>query len=115
MARYSASRNQMIRDEDAQDYTANGAISIRDGVHRRGGAGARARTLAAPTAGDEGTQITVTAMTAAAHTLTITGGIGGRGAAVDVVTYTNIGDSITLKAVNLVWAPIGAPYGATIA
>jgi hypothetical protein len=115
MARYSSGRNQYVRGEETQVYTANGAITIYDGVARLAGTGARAMTLAAPTAGDEGTVLSVTAGTAQAHTLTITGGIGGRGAAVDVVTFANIGDTITLIATNLVWVPMGAPYGATIA
>ncbi|HXG56682.1 MAG TPA: hypothetical protein VNJ03_14995 [Vicinamibacterales bacterium] len=115
MGRYSALRNQYVRGEDVRTYVAAGAITISDGVHAIRATAAAAMTLAAPGAGDEGTQITVTARTAFAHTLTIAGGIGGRGITTDVVTFAAVGDTITLIADNLVWVPMGAPYGATIA
>jgi hypothetical protein len=104
-----------VRSESTTTYAANGAIAISDGVHAITKTSAAAMTLAAPGAGDEGTQITVTARTAFAHTLTVAGGIGGGGATKDVVTFAAVGDTITLIADNLVWVPIGAPYGATIA
>ncbi len=115
MARYSSTRNQMVRGESVTAYTANAAITIVDGVHAIAKTSAAAMTLAAPGAGDEGTQLTVMARTAFAHTLTVTGGIGGGGATKDVVTFAAVGDAITLLADNLVWVPLGAPYGATIA
>lgn len=115
MPRYASLRNQFVRGEDTQAYTADGAIAIRDGVHAIAKTSAAAMTLAAPAAGDAGTQITVVARTAFAHTLTVSGGIGGKGASFDVVTFAAVGDSITLIADNLVWVPMGAPYGATIA
>jgi hypothetical protein len=116
MPRFSKLRNQMVRgNEGTYTYPANGAIAIADGVHAITKTSAAAMTLAAPAAGDAGTQITVTARTAFAHTLTVAGGIGGRGATHDVVTFAAVGDSITLLADNLVWVPIAAPYGATIA
>lgn len=116
MARYSALRNQMVRGhEGTYTYAANGAIAINDGIHAITKTSAAAMTLAAPAAGDEGTQITITARTAFAHTVTITEGIGGKGASFDVITFAAVGDTITLIADNLHWVPMGAPYGATIA
>lgn len=116
MARYSATRNQMVRgNEGTYLYPANGAIAIADGVHAITKTSAAAMTLAAPAAGDEGTEITITARTAFAHTVTITEGIGGKGAAFDVMTFAAVGDTITLIADNLHWVPKAAPYGVTIA
>lgn len=115
MARYSALRNQMVRgNEGTYTYAANGAITIADGVHALTKGSAAAMTLAAPTAGDEGTELTITARTAFAHTVTITEGIGGKGASFDVLTFAAVGDSITLMAVNLHWVPKAAPYGVVI-
>lgn len=115
MARYSAVRNQMVRGNDGTyTYGANGAITIADGVHAITKGSAAAMTLAPPTAGDEGTQITITARTAFAHTVTLTEGLGGKGAAFDVMTFAAVGDTITLLADNLHWVPMGAPYGVVI-
>lgn len=115
MARYSALRNQMVRgNEGTYDYAANGAITIADGLHRITKGSAAVMTLAPPTAGDEGTEITITGTTAFAHTVTITEGLGGKGAAFDVMTYAAVGDTISLIAVNLHWVPKAAPYGVVI-
>lgn len=114
MPRYAAGRNQYVRGEDPKTYSANGAINILDGVHRITKTSAAAMTLAPPTAGDEGTQITITSDTAFAHTVVITEGLGGKGAAFDTMTFAAVGDSITLVAANLHWVPIAAPYGVVI-
>src|SRR4051794_33595157 len=107
MARYSSLRNQMVRgNEGTYLYPANGAITIADGVHAITKTSAAAMTLAAPAAGDEGTLITITGRTAFAHTVTLTEGLGGKGAAFDVMTFAAVGDSITLLADNLHWVPI---------
>lgn len=115
MPRYSAVRNQMVRgNEGTYLYPANGAIAIADGVHAITKGSAAAMTLAPPTAGDEGTQLTIVARTAFAHTVTLTEGLGGKGAAFDLMTFAAVGDSITLIADNLHWVPMGAPYGVVI-
>ncbi len=71
-------------------------------------------TLAAPTAADEGVRLVIIARTAFAHTVTIAAGVGGKGAAFDVLTFAAVGDCIELVADNLVWVPVGAPYGVVI-
>lgn len=115
MARYSANRNQMVRgNEGTYDYAANGAITIADGVHRITKGSAAAMTLAPPTAADEGTEMTITGNTAFAHTVTLTEGLGGKGAAFDVMTFAAVGDTIRLLAANLHWVPVAAPYGVVI-
>lgn len=111
--RYSALRNQMVRSSDVALYAANGAIAINDGVAAITKGSAAAMTLAAPAAGDEGTVLTIVGRTAFAHTVTITEGIGGKGASFDVITFAAVGDSITLLADNLHWVPVGS-YGVSI-
>ncbi len=115
MPRYSALRNQMVRgNEGTYTYAANGAITIADGVHAITKGSAAAMTLAPPTAGDEGTELTIVGRTAFAHTVVLTEGLGGKGAAFDTMTFAAVGDNITLLADNLHWVPKGAPYGVVI-
>ena len=115
--RFDPSRNQYTRGagtDDGQVYTANGAITIRDGIHALAKTSAAAMTLAPPTAADSGIRLAIVARTAFAHTVTITEGLGGAGATKDVITFAAVGDSIELLADNLHWVPLGAPNGATI-
>lgn len=114
--RYDAARNQMVRGDTDADvaYTANGAITISDGVHAIAKTSAAAMTLAPPAAGDEGIRLTITARTAFAHTVTLTEGLGGNGASFDVMTFAAVGDTISLLADNLHWVPTSAPYGVVI-
>jgi hypothetical protein len=114
-ARYDAGRNQYVANTGGptHGYGANGAITITAGVHRITKTSAAAMTLAPPTAGDDGMVIDVEAGTAFAHTLTVTGGLGGN-AGDDVVTFAKVGDGIRLRASNLFWVPVGSPYGAVI-
>lgn len=116
MPRYDPVRNQMVRGDSDADiaYTANGAIGIRDGVHALAKGSAAAMTLAPPTAADEGIRLIITARTAFAHTVTLTEGLGGKGANFDVMTFAAVGDTISLIADNLHWVPTGAPYGVVI-
>jgi hypothetical protein len=118
MPRYDAARNQYVFGADAGQgptlYAANGAITKSDGVHAITKSSAAAMTLAPPTAAEEGMRIVITLRTAFAHTITITEGLGGKGAAFDVMTGSAVGDTIELLADNLHWVPIGAPYGFVI-
>jgi hypothetical protein len=114
-ARYNATTNQMVRGDALATYLANGAITVEDGVAVISKTSAAAMTLAPPAAGDDGMLLTITAGTAFAHTVTITEGLGAKGGNFDIITFAAVGDSITLRAVNAHWVPIGAPYGATIA
>lgn len=119
MPRYNAARNQFMQSPNGGDapniYLANGAIAVVDGVHSIRKTSAAAMTLAPPVAGDDGMRLTIVAGTAFAHTVTITEGIGGKGAAFDTITFAAVGDSIELLADNAHWVPTGASYGATIA
>lgn len=117
MPRYDAVRHQFIQPgpggDDPNIYTADGAITIRDGTHVLAKTSAAAMTLAPPGAGDTGMVIRIRARTAFAHVVTVTGGLGGN-AADDVLTFAKVGDCISLLADNAKWAPTGAPYGAVI-
>jgi len=116
-ARYDATRNQYVLGNDAADdtaYTANGAIAITTGVHAIAKVSAAAMTLAPPTAAQEGTRIIIVARTAFAHTVTLTEGLGGKGASFDTMTFAAVGDSIELLADALHWVPVGTPYGVVI-
>jgi hypothetical protein len=114
-ARYDSSRNRYVSGVGSEEfgYTVNGAITITPGVHKIAKTSAAAMTLAPPTASDEGCELAVEAATAFAHTLTVTGGLGGN-AADDVITFAKVGDGIKLRASSLHWVPVGAPYGAVI-
>jgi len=114
--RYDAARNMMVRGDTDADvaYAANGAITIADGVHAITKGSAAAMTLAPPTASDEGIRLTIVSRTAFAHTVTLTEGLGGKGASFDVMTFAAVGDCIQLLADNLHWVPLGAPYGVVI-
>jgi hypothetical protein len=118
MGRYSPARNRMVPERAGGDlalqYAANGAIAVADGVHAITKGSAAAMTLAPPAAADEGMEITITARTAFAHTVVITEGLGGKGAAFDTMTFAAVGDTIRLLADNLHWVPVAAPYGVVI-
>jgi hypothetical protein len=102
--------------DDDTVYTANGAIAHINGVHAIAKTGSlAAMTLTPPTADEEGMKLIITSRTAFAHTVTITEGIGGKGAAFDTLTFAAVGDTIELLADNLHWVPTGAPYGVVIA
>jgi hypothetical protein len=78
-------------------------------------AAADAATLAAPVAADNGRVITIVSGTAFAHTITVSGGLGGAGAADDVITFTNrVAASVTLKAIAAQWYMVGS-YLAAVA
>lgn len=87
----------------ATAYATNGAVSPADiwATLTKGSAGAY--TLAAPGASNVGKIITITAGSAFAHVLTVTGLVGG-----NTLTFTNaIGHSVQLLAVSAtVWGII---------
>lgn len=112
--RYSAARNAYVRSADSTSYAADGAITVADGEAVITKTSLAVLTLAPPVAGDDGLRLTIVSRTAFAHTVTITEGIGGRGASFDVLTFAGIGDSITLLASNAHWAVV-ANSGVTIA
>lgn len=95
----------------------NGAIAIKDGFVVLTKAGIAAMTLAAPTAGtDDGKELTVIALTANAHTVTIAGGLNGAGASADVGTFGGaVGDRFSVVAYNGVWYASGVNVNVTFA
>ena len=97
-----------VCDLDAiQAITTDIAITVKNGIVTLAGAGARAVTLAAPAAGDNGKTLTVYSLTAETHAITITGSPGG--ADDNVATFANaIGNSITLRAYGQKWYVVGA-------
>jgi hypothetical protein len=111
--RYDSTRNQYVAGNDpAADtpYLANGAIAITDGVHAIAKTSIAAMTLAQPTAAQEGIKVVLTARTAFAHVVTVTGGAG-----FTTITFAAVGDSVELLADNLKWCPTGAAFRAVIA
>jgi hypothetical protein len=95
-------------------YTAAGVLTHSPGQHNINGAAAIAMTLAVPDAADEGVRIDIIGQSAAAHTVTITGGHGGGGAGVDVATFSAVGDSLSLQVQNSLWCLL-ASDGVSIA
>jgi len=90
-------------------YPLDGALTILPGLAKITKATAAAMTLAAPTAAQEGIVMTIYNDTAAAHTVTAAGGLGGGGAASDVATWSaTIKGSLTVMAVNLHWTVLGS-------
>ena len=93
---------------------AAGAIAVTTGTVVLNGAAALAMTLAAPTAAQDGTVITIVAGTAHAHTVTTPAdAIYG---AKDKVTFAAVGDIVELEAVNTQWMvrSIGGPTPASL-
>jgi hypothetical protein len=83
------------------------AIAIQSGVVKVTAAGVAAMTLAAPTAAQEGTEITITSFSANAHTITATGLIndGVTGGSKTTATFAAFaGASLTLLAIGLKWS-----------
>jgi len=92
--------------EDFTVISADGAIPVAEGkyVLTKGSAGAQ--TLAAPTAAQQGTRVTVVAGSAFAHVITATGLLddGVTGGSKNTATFgAFVGSSITLIAYNLKW------------
>jgi hypothetical protein len=116
MGRYDATKNQYVYGDGPDDdllEAVSGAIAHVGGTHAITKAGVYVGTLSVPTAGEEGMRIFVVSRTAFAHTVTVTGGLGGN-AADDLITFAKVGDGIELQADNLRWVPTGAPYGVVI-
>jgi hypothetical protein len=91
-----------------QVASADGAITIRNGIVVITKGSAAALTLAAPTATThDGYVLYIDAHTAHAHTITLATGLRGAGAGADVGTFGGaIGDGIVLYAYNGAWYPV---------
>jgi hypothetical protein len=99
-----------LTDKEAQTVSADGAITIKNGVVKVTKAGVAAMTLANPTdVTDDNKELTILSTTAQAHTLTVTGGFGNGSTGEDVATFSGaIGDNINLKAYGGYWYITGA-------
>jgi hypothetical protein len=83
--------------------TTSAAISEKQGLVRLGGSGARAMTLADPTTGtDDGKRLTLLASTAAAHVITVTGGLAG-GSKNTLTLGGAVGDMAEIEAIGGKW------------
>src|SRR5262252_1997581 len=104
---------QNVGNGPTKSYNASGAL---DPVPHNAvlvGAGPYAMTLAAPSTLTNGT-LTITSTGAAAHTITVAGGLGGGGASFDVITMAAMASQITLLASNGKWV-LGNLAGAAAA
>ena len=99
-----------LNDKEAQTMTADGAITIKNGIVKLNKAGVLAATLANPTdVTDDGKRLTILALTAQLNTVTVTGGFGNGGAGEDVATFSGaIGDNLNLIASGGFWYITGA-------
>lgn len=99
-----------LLDKSTQTMTADGAITIKNGVVALNKAGVLAATLANPTATtDDFKRLTILALQAQANTVTVTGGFGNGGNGEDVATFSGvIGDNLNLIAYQGYWYITGA-------
>lgn len=94
--------------------SAAGALPVKASTFALNGAAALAMTLAAPTPAQDGTTLTIVAITAHAHTVTTPANkING---IYDTVTFAAIGDIVVLQAINGIWVVtyIGGPTPALL-
>lgn len=85
----------------ATEYTAAGAIAIKNGLAVINNNSAIAMTLADPIAGiDDGKKLIVVAKTSKAHTLTVASAFDGTHT---VATYSTVGQNIAFIAINGKW------------
>lgn len=99
-----------LLDMETQTMTADGAITIKNGVVALNKAGALAATLANPTATtDDFKRLTIVALQAQANTVTVTGGFGNGSTGEDVATFSGaIGDTLALLAYQGYWYITGS-------
>lgn len=97
----------LIAGKKVTTISGNGAITIADGIVLLTKGSAAAITLAAPTAGQAGTEICIVAGSAFAHVVTATDLLddGITGGPKDLATFgAFVGASLTLVALQLRWA-----------
>lgn len=106
----TATASELNRNDfETQTMTADGAITIKNGVVALNKAGVLAATLANPTATtDDFKRLTIVALQAQANTVTVTGGFGNGSTGEDVATFSGvIGDTLTLLAYQGYWYVTG--------
>ena len=107
------------RVRDVVSYSASGALTLptpgRDMVAILNGTTLRAMTLAVPTKENDGDILIVVGNGKAAHTVTISGGLGAAGAGYTVGTF-DVGAQCSMEfiAANEVWVPLGSPMSGTL-
>jgi hypothetical protein len=109
----------LIRSRQTTSYNAAGAIALpvpgNDAVAILNGTSARAMTLAAPPKDQDGDILTVIGNGKAAHTLTITAGVGAAGAGYTAFTMiTGSQQSIQLMACNGAWVQLPSLLSGTL-
>jgi len=99
-----------LGDKETQALTADGAITIKNGVVTLNKAGVLAATLANPTATtDDHKRLTIIGLSANAHTVTVTGGFGNGSTGEDVATFSGVvGDNLNLIAYQGYWYITGS-------
>lgn len=106
----------LARRRSVASYSAAGAIALpaagQDAVAIINGT-ALAMTLAAPSKANDGDMLIISSSAAAAHTVTVAGGLGGNTTNSDVLTFhaTQV-QAVALIAVNEKWQLLGAVAGA---
>lgn len=89
-------------------YSAAGAISPVSGIHIINGTSNLAMTLAVPTKDQDGTLLVIVANGKAAHTVTVSGGLGAGSTASDVGTFSSsYQGGCILCAANGAWVLVG--------
>jgi hypothetical protein len=99
---YNVKQGQ-ARARQAQDLSANGAITLIDGIVSLSKSSAGAYTLALPAAYNSTGVLIIFATTAQAHVITVAGGVNASGVSNTLTFGGAIGDSITLVADNSQW------------
>lgn len=105
------SRLGVLEEKEAAvaTFAVDGALTKTSGVKRLTKGSAGAYSLAAPTANEEGTEVTIVNQTAFAHVVTATGLIddGVTGGSKNTMTFgAFVGASIRVMAVNLKWVVV---------
>jgi hypothetical protein len=108
-----------VRSRVVKSYTADGAITLptdgTDMVALLNGTTQWDMTLAAPTKDLDGCVLTIIGNGKAAHTVTITAGIGNAGSGYTVLTFDTGGQCcVNLMAANGVWVPLPSPMSGTL-
>jgi hypothetical protein len=108
-----------IRVRIVRSYNAAGAIALptpgNDMLAIINGTVARALTLAAPTTDMDGDEMVIVANGKAAHTVTISGGIGAAGSGYTVATFTTgAQQTLALLACNGAWCQKQSHFSGTL-